>query len=124
MNERRIKRITHEPESPSIVVDATELVVPVKSNENAEQTSSPSEKVRRRVSFADKVDIIIDEPNITNEDQLNDLTRLPLASETLIEKMDSNLRMLIIKELSKDSQISKPLSKMSKVSNPSDDSRY
>ncbi len=40
-------------------------------------------------------------------------SHLPLASHTLVDKMDSNLRMLIIKELSKDSHIEKPLSKMS-----------
>jgi hypothetical protein len=41
--------------------------------------------------------------------------RLPLASEVLVNKMDSNLRMLIIKELSKSGHIERPLSKMSKI---------
>jgi hypothetical protein len=40
--------------------------------------------------------------------------RLPLASEVLINKMDPNLRMLIIKELSKNGHVERPLSRMSK----------
>ena len=40
--------------------------------------------------------------------------RLSLASEVLVNKMDSNLRMLIIKELSKSGRTERPLSKMSK----------
>ncbi|CAF5068434.1 unnamed protein product, partial [Rotaria magnacalcarata] len=39
--------------------------------------------------------------------------RLPLASEVLVNKMDSNLRMLIIKELSKSGHNERPLSRMS-----------
>ena len=42
--------------------------------------------------------------------------RLPLASDVLINKMDSNLRMLIIKELSKSGHMERPLSRMSKFS--------
>jgi len=38
---------------------------------------------------------------------------LPSASDTLVDKMDSNLRMLIIKELSKNSHVERPPSKMS-----------
>jgi hypothetical protein len=41
--------------------------------------------------------------------------RLPLASEVLVNKMDSNLRMLIIKELSKSGHAERPLSRMSKI---------
>lgn len=40
--------------------------------------------------------------------------RLPSASEVLVNKMDSNLRMLIIKELSKNGHNERPLSRMSK----------
>jgi hypothetical protein len=40
--------------------------------------------------------------------------RLPLASKVLINKMDPNLRMLIIKELSKNGHVERPLSRMSK----------
>lgn len=40
--------------------------------------------------------------------------RLPLANEVLVNKMDSNLRMLIIKELSKSGHAERPLSRMSK----------
>ncbi|CAF2485809.1 unnamed protein product [Rotaria sp. Silwood2] len=39
--------------------------------------------------------------------------RLPLANEVLVNKMDSNLRMLIIKELSKTGHNERPLSRMS-----------
>ncbi|CAF0849772.1 unnamed protein product [Rotaria sordida] len=50
--------------------------------------------------------------------------RLPLASEVLVNKMDSNLRMLIIKELSKSGHNERPLSRMSSAygSNSSDSS--
>jgi hypothetical protein len=43
--------------------------------------------------------------------------RLPVANEVLINKMDSNLRMLIIKELSKSGHAERPISRMSKSLN-------
>ncbi len=49
--------------------------------------------------------------------------RLPLASEVLVNKMDSNLRMLIIKELSKSGHAERPLSRMSKLNNNESNSR-
>ncbi|UJR09135.1 hypothetical protein I4U23_013382 [Adineta vaga] len=119
--ERHVKKIPSELEQPPQivtdpnVVDTSEPVVSVDVNENVPPTSSTCDKIKRRVSFADKVDIITDDTHTNDEDQTNGKTLLPLARETLIEKMDSNLRMLIIKELSKDSQIPKPLSKMSSI---------
>ena len=41
--------------------------------------------------------------------------RLPLAHDVLVNKMDSNLRMLIIKELSKSGHSERPLSRMSRL---------
>lgn len=49
--------------------------------------------------------------------------RLPFANEILVNKMDSNLRMLIIKELSKSGHTERPLSRMSKLSNQNSNSR-
>ncbi len=49
--------------------------------------------------------------------------RLPLASEVLVNKMDSNLRMLVIKELSKSGHAERPLSRMSKLNNNESNSR-
>jgi hypothetical protein len=49
--------------------------------------------------------------------------RLPLASEVLVNKMDSNLRMLVIKELSKSGHAERPLSRMSKLNNNETNSR-
>jgi len=91
-------------------------IIPSDLHENTEHhNNNPLSKVKRRVSFADKVNIIIDDQEIDNEDQSNENSRLPLAKDTLIDKMDSKLRMLIIKELSKDSHIERPLSKMSEL---------
>ncbi len=92
-------------------------IIPSDSHENTEHNNNnnPPSKVKRHVSFADKVNIIIDDQQIDNEDQSNENSRLPLARDTLIDKMDSKLRMLIIKELSKDSHIERPLSKMSEL---------
>ena len=42
--------------------------------------------------------------------------RLPAAREILVNKMDSNLRMLIIKELSKNGHTERPMSRMSESS--------
>ena len=49
--------------------------------------------------------------------QLPTKFRLPSAREVLVNKMDSNLRMLIIKELSKSGHSERPLSRMSKLHN-------
>jgi len=49
--------------------------------------------------------------------------RLPLANEILVNKMDSNLRMLIIKELSKNGHTERPLSRMSKLNAQHSNSR-
>jgi hypothetical protein len=100
------------------------------SNENKEQDVQSSPIVKRSVSFANEVKIIhIDEEidhqqttikrkitlpeKITNKNSTIPKSRLPVASDTLVDKMDSNLRMLIIKELSKNDYIQKPSSKMS-----------
>jgi hypothetical protein len=91
-------------------------IIPSDLHENTEHhNNKPLSKVKRRVSFADKVNIIIDDQQIDDDDQSNENSRLPLARDTLIDKMDSKLRMLIIKELSKDSHIERPLSKMSEL---------
>lgn len=50
--------------------------------------------------------------------------RLPIGSEILVNKMDSNLRMLIIKELSKTGHNERPLSRMSKSSRWTEPSRF
>jgi hypothetical protein len=90
-----------------------------------ERPSDSPVKYKRNVSFADEVNIIYDNKEIDEQppiryesppkEKLSPIikSRLPLASDTLVDKMDSNLRMLIIKELSKDSHIQKPPSKMS-----------
>ena len=93
------------------------------------QTNSPS-KTKRNVSFADQISVIIDNKEIDEQESIYEKPspppppsllpkekplpikpRLPLASDTLVDKMDPNLRMLIVKELSKDSQIPRPPSR-------------
>jgi hypothetical protein len=54
--------------------------------------------------------------------QLPTKYRLPSAGDVLISKMDSNLRMLIIKELSKNGHNERFLSRMSRFSIKTDDS--
>jgi hypothetical protein len=90
-------------------------------NEMKELQTNSSSKMKRNVSFADQVDVIIDDSEIDEQETkvenqpkekpLPPKPRFPLASETLVEKMDPNLRMLIVKELSKDSQNPKPPSR-------------
>jgi len=102
----------------------------IRAVEVEEERTSSSSKSKRMVSFANEVNIFeekheTNEPPIQYEQQqqqqpvkekMNSTKlRLPSAHETLVDKMDSNLRMLIIKELSKDSQIPKPPSKMSEL---------
>jgi hypothetical protein len=92
------------------------------------QTNSPS-KTKRNVSFADQISVIIDNKELDEQESIYEKPsppppsllpkekplpikpRLPLASDTLVDKMDPNLRMLIVKELSKDSQIPRPPSR-------------
>jgi hypothetical protein len=57
-----------------------------------------------------------DQP-IKSKSNLPSKYRLPVANEVLINKMDSNLRMLIIKELSKSGHAERPISRMSKSLN-------
>lgn len=54
---------------------------------------------------------------IQTKSQLPTKFRLPPAGDVLVNKMDSNLRMLIIKELSKSGHSERPLSRMSKLHN-------
>ncbi len=74
------------------------------------------------MSFADQVSVIIDNGQIDEQETIFENTlqkekplpikpRLPLASDTLVDKMDPNLRMLVVKELSKNSQIPRPSSR-------------
>lgn len=51
--------------------------------------------------------------SMTKKSSLPSKYRLPSARDTLVNKMDSNLRMLIIKELSKNGHTERPLSRMS-----------
>ncbi|CAF3496379.1 unnamed protein product [Rotaria sp. Silwood1] len=91
--------------------------------EDKEHHSNSSSNIKRTVLFANEVNIInddkeIDNQQINNNDQLKQKllspkSHLPLASETLVDKMDSNLRMLIIKELSKDNYVQRPPSRRS-----------
>ncbi|CAF1269329.1 unnamed protein product [Adineta steineri] len=111
MERRRKKKLNESEDQPVISVanneNISKPISPLDSNEIPEQPA----KNKRRVSFADKVNIIFhNEPSI-DEDE----SHRPLASDILIDKMDSNLRMLIIKELSKDNYIQRPLSKMSSL---------
>ncbi|CAF2524841.1 unnamed protein product [Rotaria sp. Silwood2] len=93
-------------------------------NEDKEHhNSNGSSNIKRTVLFANAVNIInddeeIDHQQIKNDDQLkqklfSQKSHLPLASNTLVDNMDSNLRMLIIKELSKDNYIQRPPSRRS-----------
>jgi hypothetical protein len=94
-------------------------------NETKEQPSDVFLKHKRNVSFANEVNIINDNNKEIEEQQINIIenqpkeklfsikSHLPLASDTLVDKMDSNLRMFIIKELSQDSYVQRPLSKRS-----------
>ncbi|CAF3344446.1 unnamed protein product [Rotaria socialis] len=82
-----------------------------------------SSNVKRTVLFATEVRIINDNEDINHQQIKNDdqsRTKLfspnpiiSLASHTLVDNMDADLRMLIIKELSKDHFSPRPSSKMS-----------
>lgn len=118
MNDRRSKRVSNRPEEPAapVIVEVdTQPDVPILSEptDNTEPSNSSSAKLNRRVSFADRVDIFSAAPPVEDIEQPHTKTSLPSAAETLVENMDSNLRMLIIKELSKDGHIQRPPSKMS-----------
>lgn len=92
-------------------------------NEIKERHIESPLKTKRTVSFANHVNVISDDQTDIDQPQpkieipspkeklIPIKPRLPLANDILVDKMDSNLRMLIIKELSKDSQIEKPPSK-------------
>ncbi|CAF1426208.1 unnamed protein product [Adineta steineri] len=54
-----------------------------------------------------------DAPSQSTKYNLPSKYRLPLASEVTVNKMDPNLRMLIIKELSRSGHVERPLSRMS-----------
>lgn len=99
------------------------FTVPSMLLEEKEDRSTPITKNKRTVSFSNEVSMIHEDHDIVfqptiDEDQVKEKldspkSHLPLARDTLVEKMDSNLRMLIIKELSKDNCTEKPPSKMS-----------
>ena len=78
---------------------------------------------KRTVVFNNEINVVYvdreaDDQNVKVQDQSQERifstkSSLPLASDTLVDKMDSNLRMLIIKELSKDNHIQRKPSKTS-----------
>ena len=76
--------------------------------------------MKRNVSFAEEVNVFYDNKDFDQQVQqpvkekiLPSKPRLPLANEISVDQMDSNLRMLIVKELSKDSQVFQPASRKS-----------
>ncbi|CAF1968981.1 unnamed protein product [Rotaria magnacalcarata] len=97
--------------------------IPSTVDDDKTDNNSLSSNVKRTVLFATEVRIINDNEDISHQQIKNDdqsKTRLfspkpilSLASHILIDNMDSDLRMLIIKELSKDNFYQRPPSKMS-----------
>lgn len=84
--------------------------------------SSSSTKTKRNVSFAEEVNVFYDNKDFDHQipqpvkEKIPPLKpRLPPANETSVDQMDSNLRMLIVKELSKDSQVFQPASRKSSI---------
>ena len=65
-----------------------------------EKPPSPAEK--RRVSFAEQVDVIEESPRSFTDPPL---PALPAAKETSVDEMDPRLRMTIVKELSRDAGV-------------------
>ena len=118
-----------------------ELSASFESNSSRGQMTPSTNVVKRSVSFANEVDIIemsdagddsvqVDRQSAVSPTQTSESppstdrtpspprrtnSRLPPASDTLVEQMDSNLRMLIIKELSKNARIPRPPSRMSEL---------
>ncbi|CAF2187860.1 unnamed protein product [Rotaria magnacalcarata] len=100
--------------------------IPSTVDDDKTDNNSLSSNVKRTVLFATEVRIINDNEDISHQQIKNDdqsKTRLfspkpilSLASHILIDNMDSDLRMLIIKELSKDNFYQRPPSKMSSSS--------
>ena len=86
---------------------------PQETNDRLELPSSAG--VKRNVSFADQVHVFdetrVEPERVDHDDHTSHPAR---ASETTIDKMDGNLRMRIIKELSRADHIQRPLSRMSK----------
>ena len=87
-----------------------------------ERPISSSSKSKRNVSFAEEVNVFYENkdfdqqlysPPVYKEKIISSKPRLPSANEISVDQMDSNLRMLIVKELSKDSQVFQPSSRKS-----------
>jgi hypothetical protein len=97
----------------SILIITNQLPVEDKFNDSDyySLTSSPSFQQQQQQQQQQ-----YDQP-IKSKSNLPSKYRLPVANEVLINKMDSNLRMLIIKELSKSGHAERPISRMSKSLN-------
>lgn len=90
-----------------------------------DRSLSSSAKSKRNVSFAEEKNVFYENKDIDREVQyhkqqpvlrdkiISSKPRLPSANEVSVDQMDSNLRMLIVKELSKDSQVFQPSSRKS-----------
>jgi hypothetical protein len=110
MIEHQSAHVSHESDSTCISSK--------KTDDSSHDMSTVATK--RNVSFAEQIDIIDlqhDEIRSASSSQATSIDSFkihpPLASEILVDQMDSNLRMLIVKELSKTAHIQRPLSRMS-----------
>ncbi|CAF1212165.1 unnamed protein product [Rotaria sordida] len=126
VKDQKISSDFQQQDNNSYILSSSSII-PLNLNEDKEHhnnnNNNLSSNTKRTVLFANEVRIINDDKQIDHQQTKNDeqlkenffssKSHLPLASDTLIDKMDSNLRMLIIKELSKDNYIQRPPSRMS-----------
>lgn len=92
-----------------------------------EKATSPIEK--RKVSFSEQINVIEESPRSfvasSTTTEPFQTRKFPLAKETLVDQMDPNLRMTIVKELSKDAHVPiRPLSRRSFMYNRQVNNNY
>lgn len=100
--------------------DSSSLLI----NSSTEYSTHPEQFQQRTIEndfYNYSTPIVSTPPTIQQQQQQHRSTlpskyRLPFAKDVLVNKMDSNLRMLIIKELSKNGYTEQPLSRMSEFS--------
>lgn len=111
LTSKQISSDLEQPANESSFLSSS--IIPLSLNENSENLINQRSPTKRTVFFATEVSIINDDRNeidhrkLDKDDQSRDKIIspkivLPLASMIYVDKMDSNLRMYIIKELSKD----------------------
>ena len=130
MHKKKIPAVERE-EDKQVIEIPNNIIEEENKNENdppieplpERPISSSSSKTRRTVSFAEELNVFYENKDIDHEVYYQQPVfkekiiptkpRLPSANETTVDQMDSNLRMLIVKELSKDTQVFQPSSRKS-----------